>query len=363
MTKNGTFSHIVIPAKAGIQEKDDFFNGLLAGQRRRWMVPDSSRWKCFAFVPETGKTVPKDPEEIPDCIRQGIVFWLDIEAPTPEDAQWLKRVFDFHDLALSDLLNNGTRPKQESYGDVLFTVFGAVNLNPGEEVLDTINLNLFLTAAFIVTTHCKPIGTIQSVSQIAESQAGLFSKGTDYVYYMLLDGVVDRYFDVIDEIEDEIDELEKRVFDNPARDIQEKIFETKRKITYARRTIGPKRDALRDLVYAEFPQIKHETRTHLRDVLDHVLRINDALESHRELLNGLMESYMTQISNRMNEVMKQLTIIATIMLPLTFLTGLFGMNFDRIPGLHWEFGFWFLLLVMGAIAVATFWFFRRKRIL
>lgn len=322
------------------------------------------QWTCFTLDPAGKKVVPLPPEELEEAIAAGRRLWIDIGAPTREDTQRLKELFHFHDLALEDVLNNDVRPKQESYDEALFTVFGCMNLNPGEDELDTINLNLFLTPQVLVTTHCKPLKTIRNAVRNAEGGRGGLVKGTDFLYYRLLDGVIDRYLDFTDDFEEEIGEIERTIFSDPTnREVQGRVFEFKRKIAYLRRSLGPQRDALKTLATTELPQISRETRTHLRDVLDHVLRISDTLESYRELLNSLMDSYMSQISNRMNEVMKLMSIIATVMLPLSFLTGLFGMNFDNIPGLHWEVGFWVLLGVMVILVMGLVWFFRRRNIL
>jgi magnesium transporter len=321
------------------------------------------RWYCAVWLQAEGRTQRVKPDEVEAYLEKGVPLWLDILGPTEEETVWLDETFGFHPLALSDLLNNDVRPKQESYGDVLFTVFSALNLNPGEDPLDTINLNLFLTPAYLVTTHLQPVKTIRSVRENIEKKHSLFSKGTDFLYYTILDGVIDRYVEVLEVIEDEIDETESIVFGEEETDIQRRIFASKSKIAHLRRSIGPKRDALHELVYREFPQIQPGTRTQLRDVLDHVQRISDRLETYRELLNGLMESYMVRLSNRMNEVMKLLSVIATLILPLSFVTGIFGMNFDAIPGLHSEGAFWTLIAGMGFLAAGMLWLFKRKRIL
>jgi magnesium transporter len=321
------------------------------------MISDiEKRWSCFVQLEEGQKGVKVDRESIPETLEKGHRIWIDISTPTEEDTGWLEDVFDFHTLALSDVLNNDVHPKQELYENVLFTVFGAVNLNPGEYPFDTINLNLFLTDKYLVTTHFQSIGVVHTVQKRVLNDPEFFSKGTDHVYYSLLDGIVDRYVTVIDKMEEEIENLEEDIFDNDKPDIQERLFELKRKTAYAKRSLRPKREALRVLVHKDLPQISNDTRTNLRDILDHVSRSIDHLESYRELLNGLMDSHMSRISNRMNQVMEMLSIIATIMLPLSFLTGVFGMNFHYIPGLDSDWGFWvlvafMLLMVSGMIAV------------
>ena len=324
-----------------------------------------SRWiRCFCVNATTRLSEEFPKEKVPEMLAEGKVFWIDILNPDKKDTSWLRRTFKFHKLALTDVLNNSVRPKQELYDDVLFTVFNAINLNPGEEALDTINLNIFLTNNYIVSTHCKPLKTIRDTIKKIEEKKGLLEKGPDHLYYLLLDGVINRYFDIQDELEEEIQAIEEEIFDEGASDLQARLFTLRKKLTFAKRSINPKRDALRTLVYEGFPQLNAETQTLLRDVLDHVLRISETLESFRELVSGLRDSLMTQISNQMNEVMKLMSIIATVMLPLSFLTGIFGMNFENMPGLTFgAAGFWGLILVMVALAGLIVWAFRKNNIL
>ncbi len=325
--------------------------------------PSSGTVQCYAFQPGDSRSTLVEQEAVSELLAAGTRIWVNILAPTEADTRWLSEVFAFHELALVDVLNNAVRPKQESYDDVLFTVLNAVNLNEGEEQLDTINLNIFLTEQFIVSTHGKPLKTTRGALEAMKRKRDPLSRGTDYVYYLLLDGVVNRYLDVIDEVDESLVALERDVFESSHRDIQERIFREKRRLAYLKRSITPKRDAVRDLVNSEFTQISPEVRVLLRDVLDHILRVNDAIESYRELTTGLMDSHMGNISNRMNEVMKLMSIIATVMLPLSFLTGVFGMNFDAIPGIHAENGFWILVGTMTVLVLLLVWFFRRRDIL
>jgi len=325
--------------------------------------PQQSVWQCYSLRPGEKSANKIEPSDIKAQLADGNRLWIDILGPTREDTECLADTFGFHQLALVDVLNNAVRPKQEAYDDVLFTVLGAINLNPGEDALDTINLNMFLTEQYLVTAHCKPLKSTRRVTAALEKGRNWLARGTDHVYYRLFDGVVNRYLDILDEMEVHFDEIEYKVFKTDDPSVQEEIFHEKRRIAFLKRSIGPTRDALRELVYGAFEQISPETQTLLRDVLDHVMRIGDGIESFKELAAGLMDSYMSRISNRMNEVMKLMSIIATVMLPLSFLTGIFGMNFEVIPGLHFEYGFWVLCAFMGAMIVMLLWFFRRSGIL
>lgn len=321
----------------------------------------SSRWNCFAKQIDRTKSVRVSREAIPNLLQIQNPVWVDVEGATKEDIAWLKQTFEFHDLALEDVLNEETRPKQELYDETLFTVFTAINFNPNQTTFDRLNLYIFLGQDFIVTVHSQPLKSIQHISRIVEARQGVLTRGLDYLYYMLLDNVIDWYFDILDKIEDDIDKIEENIFNDEMDDVQEAIFATKRKIMHLKRSIGPKREALRILVYADFPQISRDIQIHLRDILDHVLRIDDMLESYRELLNGLIDLHRTEIANRLNEIMKLLSVISTIMLPLSFLTGLFGMNFAVMPGLDWQYGFWVLLGFMALLVTFLIWFFKHNK--
>lgn len=326
-------------------------------------MSDTSTWRAFRLNGDSGDDAVIDRQAILDLKGRGEAFWLDIERPTRDDTDWLQEHFGFHPLALDDVHNNKVRPKQETYGDVLFTVFDAINLNEGEDPLDTVNLNIFLTESFIVTAHCLPLRTVNRVADRIFDVKSPSPKAPDRAYYYLLDGVIDRYFSVVDEVEDELAALEQRVTDTRNRGVQESIFGLKRRIVALKKSINPKREAMRALVGSQFPQISSSTRIHLRDVLDHVMRIDESLDSHRELVSGLRDTYMAEISNQMNEVMKLMSVIATLMLPLSFMTGLFGMNFEVMPGTKVANGFWILMGVMGGLAVLMIWYFRKNRIL
>ena len=225
----------------------------------------TSVWTCFVLRSGDKKLSHAEREEVPQLLADGARMWIDIEAPTEADTEWLADTFGFHDLSLIDVLNDDVRPKQESYDDVLFTVLGAVNLNPGEDALKTINLNIFLTADYVVSTHSKPLKTTRRVSQALKRRGAWLTLGTDHLYYRLLDGVVNRYLDILDEMEDHFDEIEHKVFKTDDRSVQESIFREKRRCAYLKRSIGPTRDAVRELVYGSFAQIKPETQTLLRD--------------------------------------------------------------------------------------------------
>lgn len=231
------------------------------------------QWECFTLDEAGRRVIRLDEADLENALARGSRVWVDVPSPDKEDVKRLKELFHFHDLALEDILNNDVRPKQETYDEVLFTVFGCINLNPGEDELDTINLNLFLTPQYLVTTHGKPLKTIRTAIRNAEKGRGGLIKGTDFLYYRLLDGVIDRYLDFTDDFEDGISDIEQAIFSERAgREIQAQVFDYKRKIAYLKRSLGPQRDALKTLATTELPQISKNTRTHLRDVLDHVLR-------------------------------------------------------------------------------------------
>ncbi|MGH7407632.1 MAG: magnesium transporter CorA family protein, partial [Candidatus Methylomirabilales bacterium] len=277
--------------------------------------------------------------ELPDdALRAAIVspadfVWMDLEAPGEAEYARLKSLYGFHDLALEDCANPETRTKLETYDGYVFLVCRGVNHNPGEEGVDTVPLFCFLGETYLVTLHPDPLRSISAVSDRLRKNPRLLLEGPDRILHLLIDHLVDCYFPLLDAIDERLDRVEDEVFREVSRETLPliSIFRTKREVLALRRSAGPLREILGILANRGIPHIRPGTQLYFRDVHDHTLRIAETLDGHRDMLTSILESYLTEVSNRLNEIMKRLTIVATILLPLTFLTGLFGMNFEQIP--------------------------------
>ncbi len=292
------------------------------------------------------------------------VTWLNVDGLG--DAKTLESIgtlFHLHPLALEDVLNVEHRPKIESYEDSYFIVV-RMPLSAGR--LDTEQVSVFLGRDFVVTFQEHEGDCLDPVRQrLRAGRARIRGGGADYLAYAIIDAVVDAYFPVVESYNDRLEELEREILADPRQESVARLREVKRDLMTLRRAVWPLREALSTLTREESELVSNNTQIFLRDCYDHVVQLNDLIESQRELSSGLMDLYMSSISNRMNEVMKVLTMIATIFIPLSFIAGLYGMNFDtaspwNLPELGWRYGYPFALTLMIVLAGLLVVFFKRK---
>ncbi len=289
------------------------------------------------------------------------VVWLNVDGLG--DAEAIRKfgeIFGIHPLALEDVINVQQRPKVEPYEKYLFIVMQM--LLAGEK-LDTEQLSLFLGGDFVLTFQEQPGGDCFAPirDRIRKNHGRIRATGPDYLAYSLLDAVVDYYFPVLERYGERLEDIEQEVVTQPARETLARIHNIKRDLLTLRRAVWPMREALNSLLRDDNPFIARETRTYLRDCYDHSVRIIDILETSRETAFGLLETYLSSVSNRMNEVIKVLTIITTIFMPLTFIAGVYGMNFAHMPEINWPWAYPAVLALMAAVAAAMLVYFRRKR--
>ena len=300
-----------------------------------------------------------DPRLIGDFLKKFPVTWVNVNGLG--DAVVIKalaEVFGLHRLALEDVINLGQRAKVEQFSDHLFIVGRMVTLGDN---LETEQLSLFLGERFVLTFHEHTEDCFGRVRERIRNKIGrIRGAGPDYLAYALLDSVVDGYFPVLEKYSERMDILEDEVIAQPGSDSISQIHNLKRDLLTLRRAVWPKREAINSLLRESMPFITDETRIHLRDCYDHVIQIIDLLENYREIASGLMDAYLSGVSNRQNEVMKVLTIMASIFIPLTFMAGVYGMNFEHMPELHSIWAYPALLLVMLVTAVAMIIYFRRR---
>jgi magnesium transporter len=290
---------------------------------------------------------------------EGTVGWLDLEAATPDEVGALEGLFGFHPLAVEDALNPETRPKIEEYENFLFVVTRGINHNSGTSALDLIPLYVFLNRHVIVTVHPGPMRSVATAVERLRKHPEMLQAGPDRLLHHLLDHVVDYYFPILDGLEDRIEALEEEVFQEPRDGLLERIFATRKELIALRRSLGPLREVVANLM-SGVPYVDDDLRPFFRDVYDHVLRLLDDLETNRDILGGLLESYLSQISNRMNAIMKRLTALAMIGLPFTVVSGYFGMNFEVMPWLKAPWGIAAATLLMAGLSAGAFLFFKRN---
>jgi magnesium transporter len=280
-----------------------------------------------------------------------------------EALQEVADLFGLHPLALEDVANTHQRAKVEPYEEEVFVVARMATERPP----DTEQLSLFFGRGFVLTFQERAGDCFDGVrDRIRRSNRRIRQRGADYLAYALLDSIVDSYFPVLDRMGDELESLEDEVLASPDQDTMTRIYRAKRTLIGLRKAIGPHREALNALIREPTELIADETQLFLRDCYDHAIRIIDVVEAYRELSADLINTYLSAVSNRMNEIMKVLTIIASIFIPLSFIAGLYGMNFDpgaspwNMPELGWRYGYPFALFVMGAVAAVFLIFMWRK---
>jgi magnesium transporter len=305
------------------------------------------------------------PKDIEPYLGQYPVVWVNIDGLGDADAlEILGRVFGLHALALEDVLNTRHRPKVEEYDDNLFVVTRMARIR--NDTLDIEQVSLFLGKKFVISFQERPGDCLEPVRErIRKGGLRIRSMGPDYLAYALIDAIVDAYFPVLEHYSERLNDAEDTVVVDPENHTVERIHELKRDFQVLRHGVWPFREVLRDLS-DESPFVREGTRIFFRDCHDHVIQIADILETFRERAAGLTDLYLSSLSNRMNEVMKLLTIIATIFIPLSFIAGVYGMNFNphvspfNMPELGWYLGYPFALGIMVLVAAGLLWYFRRK---
>jgi magnesium transporter len=283
------------------------------------------------FIAQDGTTkTDLNLEEYPAAIQdpKGL-FWVDFENTPPEtDEPVLIEVFGFHPLAVDDALQESHVPKVDDWEKYLYVVLHAVTFDRSDGGhVDTQELDVFLGRNYIVTHHDVAIPAVEKVWSACLKDERLWKYGVDYVMYRLTDEIVASYMPVVEEIDEAVDRTEDEVFGHPAPDVLEQVFTLKRAVLYLRRIIGPQREVLNRLARDDYAVIDTRSRVYFRDVYDHLVRLHDITESIRDLVSGTLDTYLSVINNRMNDIMKTLTIITTLFMPISFVTGFFGMNF------------------------------------
>ncbi len=283
--------------------------------------------------------------------------WVDMTAKTQEELAEVKELFGFHQLALEDCVDRQQRPKIDIFEDHLLVILKDLELRGR---LVTNQLSLFIGKNYLVTVSNKRLEEVGAVVNRLRKNPNRH-RTPDFLAYRVLDRIVDSYFPILDGIEDEIEEVERRILQEPNdRGVAERIFKSKRRLIKVRKAVWPAREVFSTLSRGDLPHIAKGSRKYYRDVYDHVVLVIDLVETYRDLVSGILETHLSAISNSMNEVMKVLTVIATIFIPLTFITGLYGMNFRIMPEIGWEYGYPFALLLMLAIGLGMAGYFRRK---
>ena len=277
----------------------------------------------------------------------------------------LGAMFDLHKLLLEDVVNVPQRPKTEAYGDQLLVIVRMVRLEDdeqsGEPKVDMEQVSMVIGKGYLITFQEKYGDILDPVRKRLAANKGIVrQKGSDYLAYVIADTIIDGYYPVLEVVGDHLESLEQVVIDDPSPSVLGQLNRLKNQLINLRRAIWPQRDALNTLVRGDHSLISDEVGVYLRDTYDHCIQTSEVSEMYREMVTGLMNTYLSSVANRTNDVMKVLTIMASIFIPLTFMAGIYGMNFEHMPELKYEYSYAILWFAMGVVATGMLVFFWRK---
>src|SRR5215467_7290550 len=306
---------------------------------------------------QSGFTADQLPELLQD---EKAVIWVDMEQPTEADERILLDTFHFHPLTVEDCRENRHYPKIEEFPNYLYFIVHGVTADTSPDRFNTIELDGFLGPNYVITYHHEMFRSINNVKQLLRTTPMACQRGPAYLLHQILDQVVDYYSPVLDDFDERIDRLEDDIFTlrRPNNEILSEIMDLKRSVLRLRRISSKQMDILHRMSRGEFSLIPEEMRPFYRDVYDHLVRVVDLADSYRDLISGSLEAYLSVVSNRLNEIMKVLTIFSAVMLPLTFIAGVYGMNFDNMPELHSRYGYymaWAFMILVATGMLFLFW--------
>jgi magnesium transporter len=290
--------------------------------------------------------------------EDGTLVWLDVDRPTPEVMAGLQEEFGFHELAIEDSLQPHQRPKAEQYSGYYFLVCYMIDVV--DHGIRGRELAAFVCDRFLVTVRKEPDIDLDPVVKQWEAHPDQLVEGGGYLLYVLLDRIVDGYFEAIDSLEDRTEDLEDVVLGDDAHDARAEIFAIRKQLFKARRAIAPLRDVLDSLQRRTLPLVTDRLEPYYRDVYDHVLRITDYIDTLRDILSSMFDAHLSAVSNRLNETVKRLTSWAAIVAVPTLIASVYGMNFRHMPELSWRFGYPYALALMAGLSVFLYRFFKRK---
>ncbi len=303
-------------------------------------------------------------EKIEECFQfkdKPTVTWINIDGIHQVDViEKIGNCYNLHPLILEDILNTGQRPKIDDFGEYIFLVLKMLYYQEKEVTVEQVSL--ILGSNFVFSFQEREGDVFNNIRERIRNNKGRIRKmGADYLAYCLLDAIVDGYFVILEKVGEKIEIMEEELLKNPAPKTIQKIHNLKREMISLRKSVWPLREVIGVMQRGESSLIKKTSGIYLRDVYDHTIQVIDTVETYRDMISGMLDIYLSSVSNRMNEVMKILTIIATIFIPLTFIAGIYGMNFRFMPELGWRMGYPAILLVMVIIGVVMLFYFRRKK--
>ena len=301
--------------------------------------------------------------DILSYIGKNTVTWLNVSGVHNESIlQELGKCFNIHPLVLEDIANTTQRPKLDEYDDYLFVVLKMINLESNSEEIVMEQISLIVGKDYVISLQEKEGDVLDSLRQrIRYGKGKIRKQGSDYLLYGIFDCVVDYYFTVLENVGESIENLEENLMHSPDQKLLNRIYGLKRELVFMRKSVWPMREVVSAIQHSDHDIIKQSTSVFFRDVYDHTIQIVETVETFRDMMTGMLDLYLSTVSNRMNEVMKVLTIFAAIFIPLTFIAGVYGMNFEFMPELKWKLGYAVWWVVVVSLTIGMLIYFKRKK--
>lgn len=308
----------------------------------------------------------REVKKVEECFKfkeTSTVTWINIDGI--HDTNIIEKMgecYEFHPLILEDILNTSQRPKMEDFGNYMFIVLKMLSYEDKGSEVQTEQISLILGSNFVISFQEKEGDVFNNIRERIRNSKGRIRKlGADYLSYALIDAIVDNYFIIIEKMGDKIEDMEEALIIDPIPKTVQSIHDLKRDTIFLRKSVWPLREVISGIERAESSLIKKNSKVFFRSVYDHTIQVIDTIETFRDMISGMLDIYLSSVSNRMNEVMKVLTIIATIFIPITFIAGVYGMNFKYMPELNWPRGYFGALGLMGFTVILMLIYFKRKR--
>ena len=316
------------------------------------------------FDPDFAQSQVIIPSELAGpSVRENGVRWIDLRGI--HDTVLIQSIgtqFSIHPLALEDVTDIYQRPKLEVYSDDLFLIIKAFHWNPQTNTLTTEQVSLYLRDGELISFQETASDLFSQIRERIIGRSGrIRHRGADYLAYAIMDGVVDRYFQVLDQMEERMEGLEDQILEDPNPAIKGEIHRLKKQVVLIRKNVAPLREAIAEFSKVELPWVKEETLPFTRDLIDHIRQTLEMIESHLEVLNSLYDLFLSELGYRNNQVIQLLTLISAIFIPLSFIVGLYGMNFRNMPELTWNYGYLYAWVLMILVALGLIFYFRRKK--
>ncbi len=321
-------------------------------------------YETFLYHPQRGFHTER---LTPEGIRQALadpenILWVDIIAIEDEEVDILTEVFNLHPLTIEDFIMSNARPKVENFKDYIFLVmFSMESLDKVRGRVKTDERNFCLGKNYLITAHNDVAGAFATNKERVRKESPIIKNGPDFLMYSLLDSLVDSYFPIIKEFDDMVDDMSDELFKDPTNDTLKKIYALKNEIMYLRRTIGPQVDVMTIVARGDLPYVSAPNTVYFRNICDNLIRLNDIVGTSRDIVTGAMEAYVSIVSNRLNEIMKTLTVIATIVMPLTLIASIYGMNFKHMPELSSPYGYPLVIALMVILSGGMLFYFKKRK--